>query len=238
MSTRSCVFCRQAGKLTNEDAWPRWLIAHVVKKGAQVNQRWGSQLGLTGFTSTHQNITVRRVCSDCNSGWMSDLEMTTKPLLLPWIDGNRTRLDYVQQEIIATWAIKTAMMLQYSPLHKAGVVIPASHYEAVFQRKTSPPNSVEVLIGLEPAQPAGALFGLRRLDVAREYWGESLTPTLERYLGYEATLITKGLVLKILGHAGPAQIRMTKEVVISADLGLTQIWPMQSSAGILLPKRR
>jgi hypothetical protein len=235
---RSCVFCRQAGKLTNEDAWPRWLITHIVKKGAQVNQRWGSQLGLTGFTSTKQNMTVRRVCSDCNNGWTSDLEVAAKPLLLPWIDGSRTRLLYHDQQVIATWAIKTAMMLQYSPLHKSGVVIPGSHYDALFGRKTSPPDSVEVLIGLEPRRPPGALFGLRRLDVEREHWGAGLTPTRERYLGYEATVIAKGLVLKVLGHAGPAEIRMTKELVIKPELGLTQIWPVQSSGGIVLPARR
>lgn len=235
---RYCVFCRQPGKLTNEDAWPRWLIAHIVKKGAQVNQRWGSQLGLTGFTSTNQNMTVRRVCSECNNGWMSDLEGATKPLLLPWIDGKRTHLVYDEQQAIATWAIKTAMMLQYSPLHKSGVVIPGSHYNALFDRKTSPPDSVEVLIGLVPEQPPGALFGLRRLDVAREHWGAGLTPTRERYLGYEATVIAKGLVLKVLGHAGPAQIKITKEVVITPDLGLSQIWPVQSSGGIVLPQRR
>ena len=58
---------------------------------------------------------------------MSDLEVAAKPLLLPWIDGGRTRLVYDDQQTIATWAIKTAMMLQYSPLHKSGVVIPGSH---------------------------------------------------------------------------------------------------------------
>lgn len=233
---RSCVFCRQPGKLTNEDAWPRWLIAHIVKKGAPVNQRWGSQLGLTGFTSTQQNMTVRRVCSDCNNGWMSDLEVAAKPLLLPWIDGNRTRLLYDDQQTTATWAIKTAMMLQYSPLHKSGVVIPGSHYEALFQPKTSAPDAAEVLIGLEPTQPPGALYGLPRLDVAREHWGAGLTPTRERYLGYEATLIAKGLVLKVLGHAGPTQIKMTRELVIKPELALMQIWPVQSSGGIVLPQ--
>jgi hypothetical protein len=140
--------------------------------------------------------------------------------------------------VIATWAIKTAMMLQYSPLHNSGVVIPANHYDALFQQRTNPPESVEVLIGLEPSKPPGALFGLRRLDVTREHWGPGLTPTWERYLGYEATLIIKGLVLKVLGHAGPAEIKMTKEVVIKPDLGLMQIWPVQSSGGIVLPATR
>lgn len=238
MVTRLCVFCGDSGNLTNEDAWPRWLIRHIVKKGTQVNQRWGNQEGLTGFTSRRQNVMVRRVCSTCNNGWMSDLETIAKPLLLPWIDGQRTRLVYDEQHAIATWAVKTTMMLQYTPMSKAGIVIPGNHHDELFKRKTTPPDSAEVLIGLEPTQPPGALFGLRRVDVAHEHWGAGLTPTRERYLGYEATLIAKGLVLKVLGHAGPVQIRMTEEVVINPELGLTQIWPVQSSGGVLLPANR
>jgi hypothetical protein len=236
MITRRCVFCGQPGKLTNEDAWPRWLITHCFPKGSQVKQRWGSDQGLVGFTSRKQNVTVRRVCADCNNGWMSDLEVAVQPLLLPWIDGQRTRMLYDEQQVMATWAIKTAMMLQYTPMYKAGMVIPGTQYDLLFQRKTRPPDSVEVLIGLELTEPEAALFGLRRVDVAREHWTEALTPTFERYIGYEATLIAKGLVLKILGHAGPTQIKMTKEVVTKSDL--TQIWPVQSSGGILLPARR
>lgn len=235
MVVRFCVFCGASGNLTNEDAWPKWLIQHIVKKGTEVNQRWGDRNGLVGFTSRRQNVTVRRVCSTCNNGWMSDMEVVAKPLLLPWIDGERARLLYRQQQGIATWAIKTTMMLQYTPMSRAGIVIPANHYRELFERKTMPPEAVEVLIGLEPTQPPGALFGLRRVDVAREHWGEGLTPTMERYLGYEATLIAKGVVLKVLGHAGPAEIRMTEEVVIKPELGLTQIWPVQSSGGIVLP---
>ncbi len=59
-AARLCVFCRQSGTLTNEDAWPKWLIEHVFTKGAPVSQRWGGRQGMTGFTSTRQNVTVRR----------------------------------------------------------------------------------------------------------------------------------------------------------------------------------
>lgn len=233
-AARLCVFCRQPGRLTNEDAFPRWLIAHVFTRGREVSQRWGDRRGMTGFTSKKQNVTVRRVCATCNNGWMSALEGAARPLLLPWIDGTRTRLLYDPQQTIATWAIKTTMMLQYTPMHQAGIVIPAAHYEALGARKTRPPDGVEVLIGNEREMPPGALFGIRGIAVV----GQELTglaPTVGRYMGYEATLIARGLVLKVLGHTGPPAARLTREVMIEPELGLTQIWPVQSSGGILLP---
>lgn len=234
-AARQCVFCRQSGKLTNEDAWPKWLIEHVFNKGVQVSQRWGGRDGMTGFTSTRRNVTVRQVCAACNNHWMSDLETAAKPLLLPWIDGTRTRLLYDEQQTIATWAIKTTMMLQYTPMHRGGAVIPAAHYDALGAQRTSPPDGVEVLIGLEPEQPAGALFGLRPIAVVQQKWS-GLVPTLGKYMGYEATLIARGLVLKVLGHIGPPEKQMTKEVGLDRDLRLNQIWPVRSSGGILLPR--
>ncbi len=165
---------------------------------------------------------------------MSDLETSAKPLLLPWIDGTRARLLYEQQQTIATWAIKTTMMLQYTPMHRGGVVIPETHYHALEDQRTRPPDGVEVLIGLEPEQPPGALFGLRPMVVVQQGWS-GLAPTLGKYMGYEATLIARGLVLKVLGHIGPPGTQTTKEFGFDHDLALNQIWPVRSSGGILLP---
>ena len=165
---------------------------------------------------------------------MSDLETAAKSLLLPWIDGTRTRLLYDQQQMIATWAVKTTMMLQYTPMHPAGAVIPAAHYDALGTQRTRPPDGVEVLIGLEPDKAPGALFGLRPMAVVQQGWS-GLAPALGRYMGYEATLIARGLVLNVLGHIGPPGTQMTKEFGFDHDLALNQIWPVRSSGGILLP---
>ncbi|MGD0945352.1 MAG: hypothetical protein ABR972_13925 [Acidimicrobiales bacterium] len=58
----------------------------------------------------------RIVCSDCNGdkrgGWMSDLEGDISPLLTPVIKGQPRIFDPVAQLLIATWAIKTAMVAE------------------------------------------------------------------------------------------------------------------------------
>ena len=218
---RLCVFCGQSGKLTNEDAFPRWLIARVFTKGRQVSQRWGKRTTMTGFTSERQNVTVRRVCATCNNGWMSALEVAARPLLLPWINGNRTRLLYEQQQTIATWAVKTTMMLQYTPMHRDGLVIPTAHYAALGADPTRPPDGVEVLISIEREPAPGALFGIRGLAVGGQEW-TGLAPTVGWYMGYEATLVVRGLVLKVLGHTGPPAAALTREVMIEPASGLTQ----------------
>jgi len=58
------------------------------------------------------SIVTREVCSDCNQGWMSRLEETTKPHLLPMLTGLEKKLSEVEQLAVATWAVKTVMVLE------------------------------------------------------------------------------------------------------------------------------
>ncbi len=85
-----------------------------------------------------------------------------------------------------------------------------------------------------PAAAASALFGLRGMSI--EHVDVSgLVSVRRRYLGFEATLIARHLVLKLMGHSGPDQIKILNEVV--APAGLDLIWPVSVSGGILLPER-
>jgi hypothetical protein len=57
-------------------------------------------------------FTTRSVCATCNNEWMSKLESRAKPVLEPIVDGRQTSLDSVAQEIVAAWAVKTAMVAE------------------------------------------------------------------------------------------------------------------------------
>lgn len=165
---------------------------------------------------------------------MADLE-GVKPILLPWIRGRRARFAYEQQELIATWTVKTAMMLQYTPVYEGGAVIPASQYAELFRRKTSPPDGVEVFIGVEPSGPPGALFAIRGLQVIVKNEA-GLAPRYARYLGYEVTMIARHLALKLLGHVGgPADFSVSEGFDLPGLKSLTKIWRPEASGGVLLP---
>ena len=91
-----CVFCGWEGTLTKEHAWPDWIrdvlpAGHV--KGHSQQHRVAATTGeVTAITPVlHEkaaNRKVQVVCQrECNGGWMSDLENTAKPLLVPIILG-------------------------------------------------------------------------------------------------------------------------------------------------------
>jgi hypothetical protein len=232
---RSCVFCGATGKLTNEHAWPRWLVDDLLPPGTPTRHRWGESEKMTGPASDSRYVTVKRVCVTCNTGWMRQLEDGVIPILRPWIRGKAARLVFGQQQLVAAWAVKTAMMLQYTPIHKGGTVIGREQYAELHERKTSPPDRVEVFIGIEPSAPPAAIFAIRGLAV-RLVDPSSLAPRYADYLGYEVTMIVGQLVLKLLGHAsGPTDFALSDAIDSRALELLTKIWRPAGSGGVLLP---
>ncbi|MDQ6720753.1 MAG: hypothetical protein M3003_08160 [Candidatus Dormibacteraeota bacterium] len=232
---RSCVFCGATGKLTNEHAWPRWLINELLKPGLRPMRRWGKADALTGPDTDSRDVTVKRACRSCNTGWMADLETLVMPILRPWIKGQAARLIYVQQQHVAAWAVKTAMMLQYTPIRQGGTIIPSAQYTELYARKISPPDRVEVFIGIEPSALRGALFGIRGLAV-RLVDPSPLVPRHVSYLGYEVTMIVGQLELRLLGHvSGPTDFAISEGMDLPAFRQLTKIWRPEASGGVLLP---
>jgi hypothetical protein len=64
------------------------------------------------------NANVRVVCSNCNNGWMSQIQKNAKPHLIPLFKGESVWLDKKTQAAIATWAMMstiTAEHIQHSP---------------------------------------------------------------------------------------------------------------------------
>jgi hypothetical protein len=239
-ASRRCVFCGQGGKLTDEHAWPAWITRELFQKGAVARRRWGTKDHLVGFESTNADVTVKRVCERCNTGWMHALEDHVIPFLRPWMRGERQRLVRSDQEVIAAWALKTAMMLQFTPMYRGGQVIPAHQYAELYARRRSPPDGIEAFIGMEENEPPpGALFGLRPLAVDRSMFS-GLVTTRSRLLAYEATMIARHLVFKVLGHAGSEKFSLSAGLPASAAAliqSLWRIWSPESSGGVLLPGR-
>jgi hypothetical protein len=53
--------------------------------------------------------TVKDFCIQCNTGWMSRLEVAAAPILGPLIQGESRSLTALDQEMVAIWAIKTVL---------------------------------------------------------------------------------------------------------------------------------
>jgi hypothetical protein len=56
---------------------------------------------------------IRRVCAECNNGWMSQLQQAAKPYLVPMLTGERVELRKNAQTLIAAWSAMMAMVAEF-----------------------------------------------------------------------------------------------------------------------------
>jgi hypothetical protein len=141
--TRSCVFC-EATPLSAEHIWPEWLGEFFKSRGAK---QWRYSHGGRHRISGGWDLTVKRVCGPCNFGWMSQIEGRAKEPLTKLLTAATARepLSIEEQEVLSTWAYKTALVLNFlfrSPSSQFEV-LPPSLYKNFFKSK-GPPCSARV----------------------------------------------------------------------------------------------
>lgn len=129
MSRRfTCPFCGQPGRSTREHVWAKWLHEYegaqvllagthgertptrgqVVAKGVDGRNRF-EPTPSRHVATLLPNVTVD-VCWECNTGWMSALEMRVKQMLSPFLDeGIAVTLDSEDLTALAAWATKSWM---------------------------------------------------------------------------------------------------------------------------------
>jgi hypothetical protein len=97
---------------TTEDAWPLWLMKRFP---SSEKARTYGEIGvrnLGSWPTPKPRLRVKRLCKDCNNGWMSRLENEAKPVLESILDDKLKTIDASAQLTIARWAVKTAMVLE------------------------------------------------------------------------------------------------------------------------------
>lgn len=108
---KTCVFCGSRVN-SNEDVWPKWLLKLLrtsANEKVPIKTRWFQQPPKEWLTADSA-LKVKNVCSECNNGWMSQLESEAKPVLSPMILGGAVTLTATQQQKIAAWFTKCAMV--------------------------------------------------------------------------------------------------------------------------------
>jgi hypothetical protein len=109
-----CVFCGSKGKMTSEHVFPLWTRQVVLP-----DVRGDSGYIFRGPAGRFEVVPgmpvaaleVKRVCADCNHGWLHQLEDRSKPLLTRPIQGNPTTLHFMDIHTVATWAYKTCVLV-------------------------------------------------------------------------------------------------------------------------------
>jgi len=103
---RQCLFCLNPAD-SKEHIWPKWIL-DSIKATRPIRHSIGKKVATI---IPKPELKIKCVCGFCNNGWMSSLESTNIPLLGSLIQDVSTPLDSAQQESIAVWIMKTAMVL-------------------------------------------------------------------------------------------------------------------------------
>jgi hypothetical protein len=167
-----------------------------------------------GRTGQREKATV--LCEVCNTRWLSQVENRVRPKLLPWMSGVHGPLSVADQQLIAFWATKTALMAQFA-YEPASRVIPKRYYRALHGARDHPPDGMYVWIGTTPNRFPGIEY--RQRDIT-----ETLT-NMKVAAAFQADLIVHRLLVRVSGVDPP-------EVLADIEMfGLVRIWP---SAPLLL----
>ena len=136
-----CVFCHEHGA-SNEHVFAQW-ISKVVPGDGPFGHGYSSAARRTKDASLLA-VKTRAPCVACNTGWMSRLEEAAEPLLSGPITGaGPVDWDSSAQRTIATWATKTALMLDRALLNPR---IEARLYAQLYQHG-EPPDEFHVWLG-------------------------------------------------------------------------------------------
>jgi hypothetical protein len=102
--------------MSREHVLPNWMGQHGDGAGDILDQHTqeGHARPVTLYPAGSPfERTTKRVCRDCNTGWMSALEGAAKPLLERMIfDKRSTPLSLEDQALLARWGVKTLMTMQ------------------------------------------------------------------------------------------------------------------------------
>jgi hypothetical protein len=155
MSTRPraptvCIFCGSPD-LTAEHVFSKWTHKFMTprSKGRAIAYR-GMQFPTRSDTSQYRlpgqvrDWKIKCVCGACNNGWMRRLENACKPIMMPLILGQPSRLNPDQQAMIATWAVLKAIISEYGESVRA---IPHHSQRKYLKNRIRPPINWAVWIG-------------------------------------------------------------------------------------------
>jgi hypothetical protein len=136
VTTRKCLFCGSAQRLSKEHIIPQWLLRELGLTDQQLMMSHTSVFGVTKSQRTHRfmRLVNAMVCKKCNSGWMSALEVSVQDSITKLMhldDRSAIRSLAEDYKTIAKWSFKTAIMLNYPTNYRR--IVPEEHFHSLYQ---------------------------------------------------------------------------------------------------------
>lgn len=196
-----CAFCHSTSG-SDEHIWAKWISRTLGGAFVVQHEHGKRKTGTIPFTTS-------RVCGRCNNGWLSGLENDSKPVLARLVLGSDVDLGTPEQELLATWSYKTALMLD---LEFGGVVQLGYHRQFEIERR--PPHSALVWIGAYIGRQAASAH-VQALQLG--------APAGEPPLAVSTTFTAGRLLVQVFHHftVGSATFDDRREGAPFLD----QVWP-------------
>lgn len=161
----TCAFCGLPKKMTSEHVWGEWTKGYVERTSNKHNHanvfvpRPGQPEPpkVRIRAGDHLDAQVHVVCSDCNSGWLSQIQNDAKPILIPLFEGGTITLDQTAQQLVATWVAMSTMTGEHLSQEQRRLAIPQSDRTWLMERRTPPPGWC-IWIGRYPRQENPTLW--------------------------------------------------------------------------------
>jgi hypothetical protein len=161
-------------------------------------------------TSKDVDYIVKEVCARCNSTWLSELEVRAQALLSDRIRGFPAWLTVGDKVTIATWAVKTLMLVARVAREHSSAV-PVEHYRR-FGEVRRPLHEHFVWLGAYQPRARESMFHVQTFGV-RSGGG-----------AYYCTLQAGCVVLHVFGHDLAEPQRVTAP---GGESYTWQLWPEQ-----------
>ena len=164
---------------------------------------------------------VTRVCDQCNSGWMNDVDSAAFPYVAELIRGHALGLDTTAQTAIAAWMCKVAVTARAVPWFP--LPIEKSWTDWLYSQHSALPSWC-VWVG----RHIGSIpWWYNPHDISIELHPDSPGPSDSRFIrktGVVATLVMGYLVVQIYGTSSEGALNLMD----SEPQILPMIWPVQN----------
>jgi hypothetical protein len=134
--------------MTSEHVWGEWTKGYVTRTANKHNHAnvfvpkpgQPEPADVRIRAGDHLDAQVHVVCSDCNSGWLSQIQNDAKPILVPLFEGGTITLDETAQRLVATWVAMSTMTGEHLSREERRLAIPQSDRTWLMERRTPPPG--------------------------------------------------------------------------------------------------
>ncbi len=228
---KKCVFCGVAGvKMTAEHIFARWIQEEMGSPG-RAEFETAKQDGVRqNWMGKPFSLTVKEVCGTCNNGWMSDLEGRSQKFLKKMLRGEKLRLVAGSQQLLATWAAKTALVI--CRMNPENAILPLREYAFIYEHR-KPSTSTIVWLSRHTPYVDGdrvAVSMTRNRSILQSIVSEDSADIRELVKNGQAGVVMFSigeLVVTVLSHDFPCEMSIGVNARFGARFedNFQQIWP-------------